>query len=60
MKNENFCMKNDEFCSDEPKELTTRHCASGNLNGFRRPESDLVFFERINADLAVYQGSDLH
>jgi Ca2+-binding EF-hand superfamily protein len=41
---------------DEPKEMTTKHCASGNLRGFHRPESDLVFFERINAELAVYQG----
>eukprot|EP01043_Picozoa_sp_COSAG02_P087638 COSAG02_NODE_24878_length_675_cov_0.984375_1_plen_44_part_10 len=36
--------------------MTTIHCTTGNLNGFHRPESDAIFFERINADLAVYQG----
>jgi hypothetical protein len=41
---------------EEDKEMTTQHCTNGNLNGFHRPESDAQFFERINADLAVYQG----
>eukprot|EP01043_Picozoa_sp_COSAG02_P026269 COSAG02_NODE_1508_length_12230_cov_7.647597_1_plen_1756_part_10 len=42
--------------SEEDREMTTKHCTTGNPNGFHRPESDSIFFERINADLAVYQG----
>ena len=41
---------------NEDRAMTTQHCASGNLHGFHRPESDAVFFERINAELTVYHG----
>ena len=38
------------------REMDTDHCSDMNVGGRRRAESDSQFFDRVNNQLATYQG----